>query len=164
MVPLISMRFRFDLIARLDNYYAFELKGNLTGSTAWNTGEAGDIIIFHSHTKLIPRLSLHEVPIGLRLQAPQTSTRQSPSSSKTLIQRIKRWGYPQIQEDGHNKKNSRIFMPVKLFALACTKNSCYIRKKVIEKVGENITLHFICNGCHFLLKINLNLVLSFLKK
>ena len=33
-------------------------------------------------------------------------------------------------------------MPVKLFALACIKNSSYIRKKVIEKVGENITLHF----------------------
>ena len=44
MLSLEALRFNTDmLIAGLDVYHIFELKGNLTDSKVWNTGEAGDM-------------------------------------------------------------------------------------------------------------------------
>ena len=34
-----------NLIAGLDTYHVFELKGNLSDSTVWNTGDADDIYV-----------------------------------------------------------------------------------------------------------------------
>ena len=45
-------------IAGLDTYYFFELKGNLSDSTVWNTGEAGDILILDWFENRTPSLVL----------------------------------------------------------------------------------------------------------